>query len=152
MSWLQLILYVAVLVALVKPLGAFMARVYEGRPCGLDRAVGWLERLTYRLAGIDPKSEMTWRTYAVATLVFNAVGFVAVYGLLRLQGVLPLNPQNQAATTPDLAFNTAASFATNTNWQSYGGESTLSSSDYGLRDGRVARSSVGGCSAVVWSA
>jgi K+-transporting ATPase ATPase A chain len=125
MTWLQLFLYVAVLVALVKPLGAFMARVYEGRPCGLDRALGWLEHLTYRLAGIDPKAEMTWRTYAVATLLFNAVGFVAVYLLLRLQAVLPLNPQGLPACGPDLAFNTAASFATNTNWQSYGGEATL---------------------------
>jgi potassium-transporting ATPase potassium-binding subunit len=125
MTWLQLAVFVVVLVALVKPLGAFMARVYEGRPCGLDRALGWLERLTYRLAAVDPKAEMTWRTYAVATLLFNAVGFVAVYLLLRLQAVLPLNPQDQPACSPDLAFNTAASFATNTNWQSYGGESTL---------------------------
>ncbi len=98
----------------------------EGKPCGLDRALGWLERGIYRVAGVDPQQEMGWRQYAVAVLLFNAVGFLAVYALLRLQGVLPLNPQGFPANTPDLAFNTAASFATNTNWQSYGGETTMS--------------------------
>ena len=122
----QLGLFLVVLVALVKPLGAYMARVYEGRPCGLDRVLGWLERGIYRLAGVDPAKEMTWRVYAVATLLFNGLGFLAVYLLMRLQGVLPLNPQNLPACSPDLSFNTAISFATNTNWQSYGGETTLS--------------------------
>jgi len=122
----QLVLYLVVLVALVKPLGAFMARVYQGQPCGLDRALGWLERLVYRLGGVDPAKEMTWRVYAGATLLFHVVGFLAVYVLMRLQDVLPLNPQSQPACTPDLSFNTAASFTTNTNWQSYGGETTLS--------------------------
>ncbi|MGD9636399.1 MAG: potassium-transporting ATPase subunit KdpA, partial [Pirellulales bacterium] len=93
---------------------------------GLDGALGWLERGIYRLSGIDPRQEMSWRTYTVAVLLFNAVGFIAVYALLRLQGMLPLNPQQFPANTPDLAFNTAASFATNTNWQSYGGETTMS--------------------------
>ena len=111
---------------MAKPLGWYMARVYEGKPCGLDRALGWLERGIYRLAGVDPQQEMGWRQYAVAVLLFNAIGFLAVYALLRLQGVLPLNPQEFPANTPDLAFNTAASFATNTNWQSYGGETTMS--------------------------
>jgi K+-transporting ATPase ATPase A chain len=103
-----------------------MARVYEGKPCGLDRALGWLERLLYRLSGIDPAKEMSWRSYAVAVLAFNGLGFVFLYGLLRLQGVLPLNPQGFAGATPDLAFNTASSFTSNTNWQAYGGETTLS--------------------------
>jgi potassium-transporting ATPase potassium-binding subunit len=103
-----------------------MARVFEGRPCGLDAALGWLERGVYRVAGIDPRHEMGWRQYTVAVLMFNAIGFLAVYALLRLQGVLPLNPQAFPANTPDLAFNTAASFASNTNWQSYGGETTMS--------------------------
>ncbi len=126
MNWLQLALYLAVLIALVKPLGAYMARVYEGRPFGLDRALGWLERGIYWLGGIDPKREMTWRVYAVAALLFNLFGFLAVYLLMRLQASLPLNPQNMPACSPHLSFNTAASFASNTNWQAYGGESTLS--------------------------
>jgi potassium-transporting ATPase potassium-binding subunit len=125
-AWLQLGLYVAALLALVKPLGAYMARVYEGRPCGLDRALGGLERGIYRLARVDPRQEMTWRVYAGATLLFNALGVLAVYLLMRLQHVLPLNPQNLPECSPDLSFNTAASFASNTNWQSYGGETTLS--------------------------
>jgi potassium-transporting ATPase potassium-binding subunit len=123
---LQIGLFLVVLMLLVKPLGAYMARVYEGKPCGLDWAVGWLERLIYRLCGIDPREEMAWTTYAKAMLIFNVLGFVAVYVLQRVQGLLPLNPQNMAAVPPDLAMNTAVSFATNTNWQSYGGESTLS--------------------------
>lgn len=124
--WIQIITYIVVLVALMKPLGWYMARVYEGRPCGLDRALGPFERLLYRLAGVDPQAEMNWKTYAVATMAFNILGLVVVYAVLRLQDVLPLNPQNLPATTPDLAFNTAISFTSNTNWQSYGGESTLS--------------------------
>lgn len=123
---LQLVFYCAVLTALVKPLGWYMARVYQSEPCGLDRPLGWLERLLYRLAGIDPQEEMDWRRYAAAMLVFNLLGFLAVYALQRAQQWLPLNPESFGATTPDLAFNTAVSFATNTNWQAYSGESTLS--------------------------
>jgi K+-transporting ATPase ATPase A chain len=123
---LQLAIYLIVLLALAKPLGAFMARVYEGRPCGLDAALGWLERLIYRAAGVRPGAEMGWNTYAVAMLVFNAMGMLFVYALQRLQGILPLNPQGFAAVSADSSFNTAASFATNTNWQGYAGESTLS--------------------------
>jgi potassium-transporting ATPase potassium-binding subunit len=119
-------LYLIVLVALVKPLGVYMARVYAGQPCGIDRVLGWLERLIYRLAGVDSAKEMSWRVYAVATLLFNGLGLVVVYMLMRLQHLLPLNPQDQPACSPHLSFNTAASFATNTNWQAYGGESTLS--------------------------
>jgi K+-transporting ATPase ATPase A chain len=125
-AWIQLVLYFVVLALLAKPLGSYMARVYEGKACGLDRALGWLERGIYRVAGIDPQEEMGWRKYAVSLLLFSGIGFLALYALLRLQGVLPLNPQGFPGNTPDLAFDTAASFTTNTNWQSYGGETTLS--------------------------
>jgi K+-transporting ATPase ATPase A chain len=123
---LQLVLYMAVLLALAKPLGAYMARVYQNQPFGLDRALGWLERLIYRLAGVRPGEEMGWKTYAAAMLLFNFAGLLALYLLQRLQGVLPLNPQGLAAVSTDSAFNTAVSFATNTNWQGYGGETTMS--------------------------
>jgi potassium-transporting ATPase potassium-binding subunit len=125
-SAVQLGLYLVVLMALVKPLGAYMARVYEGRSIGLDRVLGWLERLIYRLVGVRPDTEMGWKTYAAAMLTFNFVGILAVYLLQRVQGILPLNPQGFGAVSADSAFNTAASFATNTNWQGYGGESTMS--------------------------
>ncbi|HEU5188619.1 MAG TPA: potassium-transporting ATPase subunit KdpA, partial [Methylomirabilota bacterium] len=123
---LQLLLYLVVLIALAKPLGAYMARVYQNRPFGLDRMLGWLERLIYRLGGVRPDEEMGWKTYAAAMLLFNLAGLLAVYLLQRLQGVLPLNPQGLGAVSPDSSFNTAVSFATNTNWQGYGGESTMS--------------------------
>jgi K+-transporting ATPase ATPase A chain len=123
---LQMGLFLVVLLLLAKPLGWYMARVYEGKTCGLDWAIGWLERLLYRLCRIDPTEEMAWTTYAKAMLVCNLLGFLAVYGLQRAQHLLPLNPPNLAAVPPDLAMNTAVSFATNTNWQSYGGETTLS--------------------------
>src|SRR5947208_12919549 len=123
---LQLGVYVIVLLALAKPLGAYMARVYTGRGGGLDRALGWLERLIYRLAGVRADEEMTWKTYALTMLLFNLAGLLAVYALQRLQGVLPLNPEGLAAVSHDSSFNTAVSFATNTNWQGYGGESTMS--------------------------
>jgi potassium-transporting ATPase potassium-binding subunit len=122
----QLTLYVVVLLLLAKPLGAFMARVYEGRPCGLDGALGWLERLIYKASGIRPREEMGWKTYAATMLLFNLAGLLAVYLLQRIQGVLPLNPQGFGAVSPDSSFNTAVSFATNTNWQGYGGETTMS--------------------------
>jgi K+-transporting ATPase ATPase A chain len=125
-AMLQLVIYVVVLLALVRPLGVFMARVYENKPCGLDKFLGPLERLIYRLCGVDPTVEMSWKHYTYAVLAVNFLGLVVVYALLRLQYYLPLNPQGMAGTTPDLAFNTAVSFATNTNWQSYGGEATLS--------------------------
>lgn len=123
---LQIGLFLVVLLACVKPLGWYMARVYEGQPCGLRWAVGWLERLIYRLCGIDPAEEMAWTTYAKAMLLFNFLGFLAVYALLRMQHFFPWNPQGMSAVSPDLAMNTAVSFATNTNWQSYGGEMKLS--------------------------
>ena len=125
-GYLQLGLYLVVLLALAKPLGGFMARVYMGQPSGLDRVLGPLERLIYRLCGVRATEEMGWKTYAIAMLLFNLFGFLAVYALQRLQGVLPFNPQGFGAVTPDSSFNTAVSFATNTNWQGYGGEVTMS--------------------------
>ncbi len=122
----QLAFYVVVLLVLAKPLGAYMARVFEGRQLALDRALGWLERLIYRAGGIRPTEEMGWKTYALAMLAFNFLGLLAVYVLQRAQGILPLNPQGMAAVSPDSSFNTAVSFATNTNWQGYAGESTMS--------------------------
>ena len=125
-GYVQLGLYLVVLLALAKPLGGFMARVYMGQPSALDRVLGPLERLIYRLCGVRAEEEMGWKTYAIAMLLFNLCGFLAVYALQRLQGVLPLNPQGFGAVTPDSSFNTAMSFATNTNWQGYGGEVTMS--------------------------
>ncbi len=122
----QLVFYVVVLLVLAKPLGAYMARVFEGRPIALDRALGWLERLIYRAGGIRRTEEMGWKTYALAMLAFNFLGLLAVYFLQRAQGILPLNPQGMAGVSPDSSFNTAVSFATNTNWQGYAGESTMS--------------------------
>ena len=122
---LQLVVYLVVLLVLAKPLGAYMARVYDRR-VGLDRALGWMERLIYRVSGISPKAEMGWKTYALTMLIFNLAGLLAVYALQRLQGVLPLNPAGLGAVSSDSSFNTAVSFATNTNWQGYGGESTMS--------------------------
>ena len=123
---LQLGFYLIVLLLLAKPLGAYMARVYEGRPIVLGRALGWLERLIYKISGIAPELEMGWKTYAVTMLLFNVAGLLAVYALQRLQAVLPLNPAGLSAVSPDSSFNTAVSFATNTNWQGYGGETTMS--------------------------
>ena len=122
----QIMFYFIVLLGLAKPLGWYMARVYEGRPCGLDRIVAPFEHLIYRLCKVDPGHEMDWKTYGIAMLLFNAAGVLTLYLLQRLQGFLPLNPAALGAVGPDLAFNTAASFASNTNWQSYGGETTLS--------------------------
>jgi K+-transporting ATPase ATPase A chain len=123
---LQITIYLIVLILLAKPLGAYMARVYSGERTVLDRFLGPIERLIYRLAGVDPNQEMNWKVYAEAMLVFNVLGLLAVYALQRLQHVLPLNPQAMAAVTPDSSFNTAVSFASNTNWQGYGGETTMS--------------------------
>ena len=126
MGWFQLALYLIVLLVLVKPLGAYIAHVYAGTATRAQRLLGPLERLVYRAAGVRPTCEMEWKEYALALLLFNAAGFAAVYALLRLQGFLPLNPRHLGAVAPDLAFNTAVSFVTNTNWQAYAGETTLS--------------------------
>jgi len=125
-DWLQIGLYLLVLLLLVKPLGAYMARVYQGERVFLTPAVGPVERFIYRIARLRADEEMDWKTYAVVMLLFNFAGLILVYALQRLQSALPLNPQGLGAVRPDLAFNTAVSFATNTNWQSYGGETTMS--------------------------
>src|SRR5207237_1117692 len=123
---LQLAFYTIVLLALAKPLGAYMARVYDGRPIGLDRALGWLERLVYRGSGVTAELEMGWKTYALTMLLFNLSGVLAVYALQRVQGVLPLNPAALGAVPPDSSFNPAVLFAAHTNWQGYGAETTMS--------------------------
>ena len=125
-GWLQIALYVVVLIALAKPLGGFMARVFEGRPCGLDRVLGPLERGIYRVCGVDAARETGWKEYAGAMLAFNLLSLLVVHAIQRLQGVLPFNPEHLGAVSPDSSFNTAVSFATNTNWQGYGGETTMS--------------------------
>jgi K+-transporting ATPase ATPase A chain len=123
---LQIAFYLAALTLLTKPLGAFMARVYQREKTFLDPVLGPLERLIYRLTKISPDEEMDWKANAVALLIFNFVGLIVVYVVQRIQQFLPLNPQGMAAVTPDSSFNTAVSFATNTNWQGYGGETTMS--------------------------
>jgi len=123
---LQIVGYVAVIVLAVRPLGSYMARVFQREQSLLDSLLSPVERLIYRIAGIRPDEEMDWKANAVAMLLFNFVGFAAVYALQRLQGSLPLNPQGFPAVSPDCAFNTAVSYTSNTNWQSYGGETTMS--------------------------
>ena len=133
-GWLQIIITVALIFATAKPLGDYMYRVYTGQPTLLGKLFGAPERLFYRAIGTDPKKEMRWTTYAFAFLASNVFGFLILFVLLQVQGHLPLNPQHFKGMTPDLAFNTTMSFVTNTNWQSYGGETTLS---YLLADGRA---------------
>lgn len=123
---LQIVIFLVVLLALSRPLGDYMTRVYQGERVFLDRVFGPIERLIYRAAGVTADQEMGWKSYALAMLLFNALGTLAVYLILRAQQSLPLNPQGMVGASPDLSFNTATSFASNTNWQSYGGESTLS--------------------------
>jgi K+-transporting ATPase ATPase A chain len=123
---LQILFYLGVLLLLAKPLGVYMARVYEGQPSGLDRVLGPVERVFYRICGIKPDEEMSWQKYTVSLLMFSAGGLFFLYLLQRVQGMLPLNPQKFSAVSPDSSFNTAVSFITNTNWQGYGGETTMS--------------------------
>jgi K+-transporting ATPase ATPase A chain len=125
-NWLQLIFYFVVLLALAKPLGSFMAKVYQGERTFLDRVLGPVERFFYRISGVNPEEDMDWKTYAIAVMLFNVLGLLVVYTVQRLQSFLPLNPQGLTAVSPDSAWNTAVSFATNTNWQGYGGETTMS--------------------------
>ncbi|HEX9091126.1 MAG TPA: potassium-transporting ATPase subunit KdpA [Anaerolineales bacterium] len=125
-GYVQIGIFFVVLLLLVKPLGLYMAKVYQGESTFLDRPFRPLERLIYRLLNINPEDEMDWKAYTLALLIFSAISFLAVYLLQRLQGLLPLNPQKFGPPTPDLSFNTAVSFITNTNWQNYGGEATLS--------------------------
>lgn len=122
----QILLYLLVLLILIKPLGWYMAQVYQGKFCGLDRLLGPFERLIHRFCNIHPEQEMGWKSYLLAMLIFNFIGIVLTYAIQRLQAYLPLNPQNFPAVPPTLAFNTAISFTTNTNWQAYSGETSLS--------------------------
>ena len=126
MALLQIAFFLSVLLLLVKPLGSYMAGVYAGRRGPLDFVLGPVERAFYRLSGVDAAAEMSWRQYAWALLAFNALGFLALYLMLRWQRWMPLNPQGFGAVGADTAFNIAVSFVTNTNWQNYAGETTLS--------------------------
>jgi potassium-transporting ATPase potassium-binding subunit len=126
-AWLQFALFVGALLLLTKPLGLYLVKVLDARgKTWLDPIVGPIERLTYRLCGVDREKEQSWIGYTFALLAFSLVGMMFTYFILRFQHLLPLNPQALPGLSPHLAFNTAASFATNTNWQSYGGESTMS--------------------------
>jgi K+-transporting ATPase ATPase A chain len=125
-GWIQILLYCAIVVALVKPLGWYMTRVFNGEFTFMSPVLRPVERGLYWIGGVDEKREQHWLTYTVAMLLFHVGGFLIIYGLMRMQALLPLNPAEQSAVAPDLSFNTAISFLTNTNWQNYGGESTLS--------------------------
>ncbi len=125
-GWFQILVYFVVILVLTKPLGLYMYRVFEGDRQPLPRVFGRLERWTYRLCGVDAAHEQTWGQYTVAVLVFSALGMLVTYLILRLQYWLPFNPQKFGGVEPALAFNTAASFTTNTNWQAYSGEATMS--------------------------
>ena len=125
-GWIQILLYCAIVVALVKPLGAYMTHVFKGERTWLSPVLRPVERAIYWAGGVDEAREQSWLMYAVGMLLFHVGGFLILYALLRFQALLPFNPAGQSAVAEDLSFNTAASFITNTNWQNYGGESTLS--------------------------
>jgi K+-transporting ATPase ATPase A chain len=125
-DYIQMGTYLIVLLLTVKPLGVYMARIYEGSPMGLNVWFAPLEKWIYRICGVNSEQGMSWKIYAFALMLFNILSILAVYAIQRLQAGLPLNPMAMAAVTPDSSFNTAVSFATNTNWQGYGGESTMS--------------------------
>src|SRR5262252_2606288 len=125
-GWVQIAVYAFLILLVTRPLGEYMFRVFEGDKRPLAPVFGPLERLSYRLCGVDETREQTWVEYSIALLVFSACGLIVTYAIQRLQGMLPFNPQGMAAVEPTSAFNTAASFTTNTNWQGYSGESTMS--------------------------
>jgi K+-transporting ATPase ATPase A chain len=125
-GWLQIVVFLLVVFALTPVLGGFMARVFTRQKTWLDPVMRPIERLIYALTGVDERREMRWSEYAIALLMFSVVSMLALYAMLRLQQLLPLNPQRFGSVPPDLAFNTAVSFSTNTNWQAYSGESTMS--------------------------
>ncbi|KAA3511331.1 potassium-transporting ATPase subunit KdpA [Agrobacterium vitis] len=125
-GWLQIGLLLALVLLTIKPLGLYIACVFEGQRTFLSPILGPIERLLLRISGVDARREQGWLAYTLAMLAFNAAGFLALYGILRLQAYLPYNPQGFAGMTPDLAFNTAISFVTNTNWQAYSGEQAAS--------------------------
>src|SRR5690349_3047243 len=125
-GWVQIVLFGVLLTLIVQPLGAYMTRIFEGKPTLLSPVLRPLERGIYAVCGVDEHQEQHWITYAAAMLAFSVAGFFLLYGLQRLQAVLPFNPQHFDAVTPDLAFNTSVNFLTNTNWQSYVPETTMS--------------------------
>ncbi|RWP15864.1 MAG: potassium-transporting ATPase subunit KdpA [Mesorhizobium sp.] len=125
-GWMQILVYCGIVVLLVKPLGGYMYRVFSGDRTFLSPILGPVERSLYRISGTSEREEQHWTSYAAAVLFFNLAGFLVLYALQRLQGSLPYNPAGMSSVEPGLAFNTAASFMTNTNWQNYGGESTMS--------------------------
>jgi potassium-transporting ATPase potassium-binding subunit len=125
-GWIQIALYCVILIALTKPFGGYLARVFSGERTLLSPVLGWLERGIYRLSGVNPAEEQHWLTYGLAMFAFSVAGFIVLYAIQRLQGVLPLNPQHLAGIEPSLAFNTSVSFISNTNWQSYVPETTMS--------------------------
>jgi K+-transporting ATPase ATPase A chain len=125
-GWAEIAVTIGLAIGLGWPLGIYMARVWEGQSTWFDPVLKPVERVFYGLSGVDPKKGQTWVTYAIAMLAFNAVGFFVLYAILRLQNILPFNPQGFAGMSPDLSFNTAISFVSNTNWQSYSGESAAS--------------------------
>ena len=125
-GWLQIVVYLAVILAVTKPVGVFMAKVFNRERTFLDPVLRPVERLLYRLTLVDEEHDMRWTEYAFSMLLFSGVSMLVLYLIERVQQWLPLNPQKFAAVVPDLAFNTAASFTTNTNWQNYGGETTMS--------------------------
>src|ERR1700691_4496119 len=125
-GWFQIGLFLLVIFALTKPLGAYMARVFNGEKTFLDGLMRPLERTLYRLVGVDERHEMRWTEYAISVLLFSGVSMILLYLIERFQVLLPWNPQHWPNLAPDLAFNTAASFTTNTNWQAYSGETTMS--------------------------
>jgi K+-transporting ATPase ATPase A chain len=125
-GWIQILLYCAIIVAITPVLGAYMTRVFNGERTFLSPVLRPVEAVLYGIGGVDEKREQSWLIYTVSMLFFHVGGFLILYGLMRFQAVLPFNPAEQSAVAPDLSFNTAVSFITNTNWQNYGGESTLS--------------------------
>src|SRR5258706_16086791 len=125
-GWIQILLYCAIVVALVKPLGWYMTRVFNGEKTFLSPVLRPLEAALYWAGGVDERREQHWVSYTVAMLFFHVGGFLILYVLMRAQAMLPFNPAGQSAVAEDLSFNTAASFITNTNWQNYGGERTPS--------------------------
>jgi potassium-transporting ATPase potassium-binding subunit len=125
-GWIQILLFCAIIIALVKPLGGYMTRVFAGERTLLSPILRPIEAGIYWIGGVDEEREQHWLTYAVGMLFFHVGGFLILYAILRLQAVLPFNPADESAVAPDLSFNTAVSFVTNTNWQNYGGESTMS--------------------------
>src|SRR5580700_5219939 len=123
---LQMLFYFIIIILLVRPVGWYIYRVYEGKSCGLNKILGPVELWCYRLCSINIKQEMSWKTYLYCMLFFNMFGMLLLYLMLRIQYYLPLNPESFSSIPPDLSFNIAASFVTNTDWQAYSGETSLS--------------------------